>query len=252
MDPGYIQNWEEIAGNASYVATLKNILRKAKTKEPFRLNTLLLGDSRQGKTSILEFFLRCLHCRDLCLKTLNPQCKPICNTCLDTFIRYGITDIHRPGGSVHSYVIDCTTATAADIQKAFYDVRDSGEIRVMVLDELGRLADRVVGQTLLHCLEEPGMLWFATAISAKHFETALLRRFTRLTAEPPTPEELTTWTCQRMNRQGIKADKRSTIPTLIHKANGSPGLIVEVLRAVEIKPDRTLTETEIRTLSCTN
>lgn len=246
MDPGHLETWNDVLGNGSIKAHLQNILRALETGKQFRLNTLLLGDSRQGKTSILEFFLRCIHCRNLSAETLNPNCSPACTSCRNKNLRHGDCDYHPKKEYVYSHVIDCTTATAQEIQRSFEDVRNTNGTRVMVLDEFARLADRAAGQTLLRSLEEPGMLWFATAISDKNFEPAILRRFTTLETEPPSLQQLTTWTCQRMKRQGIKADEKSTISTLIRAAGNSPGVIVEVLRTVEIKPDRTLTADDLK------
>ena len=248
MDPGHLETWDDVLGNDSIKALLQNTLRALETGKQFRLNTLLLGDSRQGKTSILEFFLRCIHCRNLSAETLNPNCNPACISCRNENLRHGDCDYHPEKGYVYSRVIDCTTATAQEIHEWFEDVKNTHGTRVMVLDEFARLADRVAGQRLLRSLEEPGMLWFATAISDKNFEPAILRRFNRLETEPPSLQQLTKWTCQRMNRQGIKADNNSTISTLIRAAGCSPGVIVEVLRTVEIKPDRTLTADDLKFL----
>lgn len=246
MDPGHLETWDDVLGNDSIKALLQNTLRALETGKQFRLNTLLLGDSRQGKTSILEFFLRCLHCRNLCPETLNPNCKPVCESCRNKHLRYGECDYYREKGAVYSCVIDCPNESPQFIQNMFEDVRDTSAIRVIVLDEFARLADRVAGQRLLRSLEEPGILWFATSISDKNFEPAILRRFNRLETEPPSLPQLTRWTCQRMNRQGIKADHNSTISTLIRAAGNSPGVIVEVLRTVEVKPDRTLTADDLK------
>ena len=91
MDIGTITCWDDIVGNYRIKQHFENMIRELKVrKSPIqRQNVLILGDSRGGKTSVVEWLIRCLHCREICPETLNPVCGGKCDRCKIVDPRFG-------------------------------------------------------------------------------------------------------------------------------------------------------------------
>ena len=237
-------SWKGIVSNTELKEHLQDILYSVRVRGDLTgHNTLVYGPSRTGKTSSLKLFMRCLLCHKLDLETLDP-CKRECPACKAGSERFGARGIEQQvhGVLVHCQAIDCTAETEATLRDKLQEMRDYSGVRAVYFDELHRLARRNMDEQLLKQAEEKDFIWLASAISVEGLEQAFLNRFsTKIKTEMPTTDELAAWLKQRCEAIGLEWEDDLTLVRLAQRANGVPGLALQVVARADKKRERLLT-----------
>jgi Holliday junction resolvasome RuvABC ATP-dependent DNA helicase subunit len=237
-------SWKEIVGNSELKEHLRDVLWSIRVREdPTGHNTLVYGPSRSGKTASLKLFMRCLLCHQLDRESLDP-CSGDCPSCKDASDRFGRRGIEQQvhGVFVHCKPIDCTAMTEADLRDELAEMRGYHGVRAVYLDEIHRLARRNMDEQLLKQMEEKDFIWLASAISVNGLEDAFLNRFsTKIRTELPTFDELAVWLAERCRGWELGWDHEDTLIRLAERANGVPGLTLQVVARADKKRTRLLT-----------
>ena len=254
MDIGHISCWDDCLGNGQIKEHLRNLVAAIRIRDEkiVKQKSLLVGDTRSGKTSILEWFLACLHCQNLCSTTLNPNCGGNCKGCTGVDRRHGEHGLytHFRGDDIHSHVLDCTLAESAqEIRNFAHEFRGYDGRHFIILDEVWRLANRGWDELLLTTIDKPGILWFGTAMDVKKLDRAFQSRFNMFPTEPSGLEETCLWITRRMRRHRLCSADGNVVVDLAKEARQRPGMIIEVLRMVATKSDRTLRQDDLRHLA---
>lgn len=237
--------WEDNEANTELTEHLQDLVYSIRVKRELdRNNTLVYGPTRTGKTSSLKFFMRCLLCHNLDHKTLNP-CKRECPACRAHSELYGAAGIEQQvnGQFVHCLTIDCTMETEATLRELLIDMRSYNGVRVLYFDEVHRLARRNMDELLLKQSEDKDFIWLASAVSVNGLEEAFLNRFsTKIRTEVPSVEDLASWIRRRCERIHLEWDDDDTLLRLAQRANGVPGLALQVIARANRKRDRQLSK----------
>ena len=217
-----------------------------------RLCFLLVGPSRSGKTALVKFFLRCLACERLDPITLNP-CDRTCWTCKlrpetsdhgGLFVTLRAIDTGATGPEVHFLHIDCTKIrTAVDLDdrlNSFSETTALDGIIVAYLDEVHRLVNRSMDETLLKAIEEKPFLWILSTAKPGPLEDMLQKRLLKFITELPTSEELADWLADRCEEWGINYEPEAII-RVVEKSNRIVGTALHALALASLDPDEGLT-----------
>ena len=257
MDFGTITCWDDIVGNYRIKQHLESMIRELRVRKAQiqRQNILILGDSRGGKTSAVEWLIRCLHCREICPETLNPVCGGKCDRCRVVDPRFGDAGITSTcsGDCIETSLIDCMTLESAnELRQRAKELEGETSPTLIALDEVGRLGARGWDQILLRTVEIPNLHWLATAISADSLDPAFRNRFHILRTQAASLTDLCIWTQRRMKRHAITADSDQTVLMLAKAALSAPGRIINELRSVAMRDARILTRADVEEFSATS
>ena len=250
MDIGIINGWNDIAGNYRIKQHFQNMTRELKIRKSQiqRQNFLILGDSRGGKTSAVQWLIRCLHCQEICPVTLNPICGGKCDRCKAVDPRFGDAGLtsNLAGDCFQTNFINCMTLRSAhDVREIALSLEFGASPGLIVLDEVGRMAKNGWEEILLGTLETPNLHWLGTAISADSLDPAFKNRFNILRTEAASLADLCIWIQRRMKRHSITADSDETVMSLAKAARSTPGRIVNELRRVSMRNPRILTHDDV-------
>jgi len=211
-------------------------------------NTIIMGDSRSGKTATVKLYVQALACSKRDSEMLSPCGR--CETCRGNVGRYdhrgvfvNLTLGQSPAKrELHYMPIDCTRIGSTELRDVLDDFRDYGGLRIIYLDEVFRLKTRAMDEMLLKPLEELNYVWLASSVSVKDLDRMFLNRFpVKLRTQLPTLEELSDWLVARCQQWEIEWDDAETLIRLVERANYSPGKTLHVLAAVSSKASRLLT-----------
>ena len=236
-------SWGDVVGNPELVEHFQDILHASLDGEFNGLNTLVTGESRSGKTSIVKLFVRCIYCDKLDRKTLTP-CKFECENCRTDVSLYGLEgmNVNLQGRNIHYLPIDCTSVSEKDLKDRLVDLRDYGGFRLVFLDEAHRLVRRNMDEQLLKPSEErANTMWIVTSAVTGELESMFKRRFVRLQTERASVDDFSLWLTDRCHEFEIQIDEPSTIIRLAERSNQSPGDALQVLSRAAIKRPKQLT-----------
>ena len=115
IDTWIPSRWDHVVGNEELVEHYQDALRMMLDWEETGmsdwdkkgLNTMVLGQSRTGKTAVTKLFVQSLTCEKLDVDTLNPCC--LCGPCKRNVARFGQEGLFSNGGfgNVHYIPVDC-------------------------------------------------------------------------------------------------------------------------------------------------
>lgn len=237
------QRWEDIVGNEELVEVLQDIVYDVRVKDEHTpMNVLAHGPTREGKTSTIKLFARCLFCSQFDIDSLNP-CDGTCENCGIDVARYGLqgVDVYLPEMRVHYLPIDCTAITEPELTAKLIELRDFAGVRLVWLDEAHRLCRRSMDEKLLKPVEERNFNWILTTSEPEQLEKPLLNRFQRVRTQLPSVPDLSHWLADRCQEFDIEWDQAGTLIRLAERANRVPGLALQVLdRASKRRKGRVL------------
>lgn len=254
MDIGTITCWDDIVGNYRIKQHFERMIQELKVRKSQiqRQNVLILGDSRGGKTSAVQWLIRCLHCEKICPETLNPGCGGRCNRCRLVDARSGDAGIlsNLAGDCIQTKLVDCMTmGSAHEVRDLAKELASESSPVLIALDEVGRMAKHGWDEILLGTLETPNLHWLGTAISADGLDTAFRNRFTILRTQAASLKDLCLWIQCRMKRHDITPDNNQTVLMLAKAALSAPGKIINELRRVSMSDARVLTRADVEEFS---
>lgn len=244
------QRWDHVVGNEDlvehYQETLRMMLDWEKTgmsawnrKGP---STMVLGNSRSGKTAVTKLFVQSLICEKLDVNTLNPCC--LCGPCRRNVARFGEEGLFTDAvcGKVHYVPVDCANVTADEINNLIIRLRDYAGIRVVYLDEVHRLhrPNSFLEEKLLKPVHETNGMWIASSIRPEGLEKQFLGRFTIIYTALPQEDTLALWLSSRCKDWGIARESEETFSRLAERANCVPGMALQVLARAYRKSPRFL------------
>ena len=177
---------------------------------------------------------------------MNPQCGGNCWPCQEIDTRFGAQgDIWAElrGDSISSKVVDCTRLEGIqNIRDIVEELRGSSELRICVLDEVHRLARHRWDEMFLKVMEDPGIIWFAAAISLDELDPAFVERCHHVRTELPTFVDLARWTAERAVDGEINVKTPQALLALAEKSCGRPGNVIRALHVLKEREECTLTE----------
>lgn len=181
------RTWDEAVGSEKIIERYKEMVYGVRVRGlRSGFNTLLLGETRSGKTCLTRFAIRCLYCQDLDLHTLDP-CSGTCPTCRENPDTYGLFGFQnhesildgvegKTAIGVHYIAVDCTAElNPAVIQKDILNIthRTRFGLKALVIvyfDEVHELARRGLDAMVLKPLEDDTVIWLATSAYADREE----------------------------------------------------------------------------------
>lgn len=237
---------EQIVGNEKQIQYFREALKTGGRTPP----TILLGDSRTGKSATIKLFAKILMCEQALEDAPGPCLE--CDACKDRPDRYGQrgvevhmrTDRKMANGKIHFVPCDCTQFTEQSIRDLLSELRDYDGLRIVYLDEFHRLARRGLDEMLLKPVEEKNFVWWASAVSTEGIDQMLLNRFcVRLRTEPPTEAALAEWLALRCVAWQLQWDDPQTLIDLADRSGLIPGKALHVLARAAATSDRMVTKT---------
>jgi len=258
--------WEDFVGNEEVIEHFRDDLLYGVRKRGDRsgYNTFLIGESRTGKTAIVNHTMKCIACLDFDFATYNPCGK--CHNCRDVYHIFGNdeweNEIDYLEGSPrvvtplrqHFIPIDCTSITESELNEKLKNLKESAStVRVVYLDEAHRLTRRHFDEKLLKPLEQMRLIWICSSAVIKfedcenvpQLEKMFLNRFSyRFQTRKPTVAELVKWLTKRCLEWEIEVDQPgATLKSLAEKSHRVPGMALQVLNKAYKKRKKLLTKT---------
>ncbi len=262
--------WDQIVANQSlkeYFWDMIYCTRKEGHRSGF--NMLLTGNSRGGKTSGITLGIRALGCFHLDMDTFNP-----CGRCANCQAKIGLygndgyenwVDLYEDEETAKKAVrflylpLDCTRLNEADIDNVLAKVRvNDGNLKIVYLDEVHRLARRGLDEQLLKPLETCEAIWIASSAYVRKdergdvvddsrktssLEKMFQNRFTfRLETQKPTVDELTLWLAERCEEWGIRVENaEQTLERLAERSCCLPGMALQILNKAHKRRSKLVT-----------
>ena len=230
--------WDDCVGNGYLKRHFQDQLYALRTGRILKgVNTYIKGPSRTGKTSIARLFARCMMCENLDMTSLNPcnACVP-CTEGLDRFGDQGVFAA-AAGREVNFLPVDCMQLTGAEhLRELVNQMVDYNGIKVVLLDEMLRLAKRGMDEILLGPLSKLNYMWIATSIESDQIDQAVYERFpSKFTTALPSDEELAKLLMRLCHRWKIGYDAVETLILLSQVSNRVTGIALHALTEVNIK-----------------
>lgn len=244
--------WDEMVGNATLKEVLQNLVYRVRVlgkTDTFR--AFAYGPSRGGKTSTIQFAIKCLLCSDLDLNSLNP-CHQ-CHYCREDVELHGTNGWHEWVELLHGskaipfiYIpVDCTRLTEGELESILFSLRGNAEqLQIVYWDEIHRLARRRMDERLLVAMDKYKAIWLASSAIVGELDQMFLNRFDeRIKVQLPEVNELAIFLANRCEEWDIRCagDPCKTLTRLAERANQVPGLALQVLRRAYGSRERILT-----------
>ena len=256
--------WDDILANGQlkeYWQDLIHGVRRQEKRSGF--NSLVTGPSREGKTSTIQFGVKCLLCWNLDFESYNPchEC-PSCTMSQHIYGNDGWEDFANwhsddefPNAVRFQYMpLDCSRLNESEIESCLSKLRTGTDtLQIVYLDEVHRLARRGMDERFLKPMETFPAIWIASSALVKQdknsnnspLEKMFQNRFSyRLQTEKPTVPEMTKWLAVRCKQFGIRLEPgaaQSTLQLLTERSNRSPGMALHVLNKANNKRIKLLT-----------
>lgn len=246
-------NWDQITGNRALKKSLQSLIRNVRFEGNCeRYGIFAYGQSRAGKTSTIQYGIRCLLCDRLDPVTFDAcgECSNCrCNTQL--YGDCGFVNFVTPEGASEpsfSYFfvpIDCSRITESELENVLCDLQgNSGRLVIIYLDEFHRLGRRRMDERLLTAMDKYDAIWLASSAITNEIDQMVMNRFDeQIEAELPKAEELATFLAERCKAAGVwcPGNPMETLTKLAKRARLIPGLALNVIRKACRSEDRTLT-----------
>jgi hypothetical protein len=229
--------WDDIAGNRWLKTYLQAMIRSIGGPQRGRgINTLVLGESRSGKTSTIEFAMKVLTCWNLDLERLLPcnQCQP----CVQHQGRYELVEIDQilwggPNQDLCFVPINgndiAQPALEAEIQKAAgrWDLR-----WIYYIDEIQGLVRKHLDHMLFKAVEQhKHITWIVSTATTAGLDPMFRNRFTEVPTELPGVGELALLLAKRCRHPSINVtwDDDRTLVRLAERSRRLTGLALKCL-----------------------
>jgi hypothetical protein len=257
LSPGFQRwqtaKWSDIIGNAALKKSLRNLIRCVRqhgNRDPYAIFSY--GVSRGGKTSTIQYAIKCMLCDTLDLNTLDAcgHCQN-CATNVDLYGDFGWGSFIDPstatGTSIRFFFVpvDCARVTEAELEEILLKIQgNSGLLVIVYLDEFHRLARRRMDEKILKAMDSYPVIWLASSAITDELDSMVMNRCDeKIEIELPTVDELTDFLAARCKDFGLwcPGDARATLTRLAKRAQRVPGLALPVLRKAGRTPNRALT-----------
>ncbi len=230
-------SWGEIVGNRRLKAFLQAMARSIVGPDKGQgINTLVLGPSRSGKTSTVEFFVKTVLCWNLDHEKFQPCGK--CHPCVQCAGRYELLDMDQilHGGLDHDVCfvpIDGNKFTQADIDQAIDRANGRCGWRwIYYIDEIQGLVRRHLDHSLFKAVEQhKHVTWIVSTATTKGLDPMFRNRFTEVATELPSIGELAPFLGRRCRTPGINItwDEDTTLIRLAERSKQLTGLALKCL-----------------------
>ncbi|ADB19079.1 hypothetical protein Psta_4434 [Pirellula staleyi DSM 6068] len=230
-------NWDEIVGNKRLKQTLRSIgERMVGPTKALGCNLLVTGQSRSGKTSTVELFTSAVMCNKSTPENFQP-----CGDCYPCSQQVGRHSLHEidhilAGGLDHDICflpLDGNRCTQAELDTAIEQMSSGPNYRwICYLDEIQGLVRRHLDHHLLRTVEQSTRVnWIMTTASTKGLDKMFRNRFTELSTELPSVEELAIFLAKRCLTPSINIawDDNSTLVRLAQRCEQVPGKALKCL-----------------------
>jgi hypothetical protein len=234
IETARFSSWDDIVGNyylkRHLHAMVKSIAGPSKGQG---VNTGITGGSRTGKTASAEFAIAAMLCRDVQKDTWTPCGK--CELCLQNAARdhHVLLEVYRWGGDerdLQFVPIDGNNATASDIDRALAWSAGQEGRWLYYIDEIQGLVRRNLDEALYKAVEQRRHItWIITTATTKGLDKMLWNRFTEVSTELPSVQELALYLARRCRHYGITWDEDETILRLAVRSGQIVGKALKVL-----------------------
>ena len=245
--------WSEIIGNVKLKKSLWKLIRCVREQGNFEPYSIFAyGVSRGGKTSTIQYAIKCLLCDNLDHETLDAcgHCQN-CKTNADLYSHYGwgsFIDPARPGEkSVRFFFVpvDCSRVTEAELEEILLKIQgNAGQLVIIYLDEFHRLARRRMDEKLLKAIESYPAIWLASSAMTRELDVMIKNRFDeKIEIQLPEEDDLAEFLAMRCKELGIWCpdNPKQTLTRLAKRASRITGMALPLLRQACRTPDRALT-----------
>lgn len=248
-----LRSWSRHQGNENAKDELQQLVRAIRLhgrRAGFRL--MFRGASRGGKTSLIQYAVKCIGCFNLDLVTLDACHK--CRNCIVEHHLYGnvgwenYVNFCRPDEVstpiYYRYVyIDCTTITTGDLDDHLRRVNsDRNLLQIVYLDEIHRLARRQMDERLLTPLDRQDVIWIGSSVRLNELDEMLLNRFRIVDLQKPSASKLGRFLAEVCHEFGVKVESPdTTLIALAELSHQVTGTALQVLNFAYQSPAKLLT-----------
>lgn len=248
-------SWCQILGNRILKRQLQKLVNKYRAQiesgRAMELDTyrfIISGESRTGKSMMVQFFLRCLLCKKLNNETLDP-CDGTCDSCIEKRYWHGIEGLYSFAATMQNQLevelknYDCTKiSTPNDIRRILNDLSDLPYgLRIVYFDEAHRLVKNEMADMLLKEVEDLPFFWILATAYPERFEQMFLNRFIKLKTQYPTQAEMRDWLVSRCHEWKIKYELGALV-RVAEKSNLIAGTALHALAMASMDPGKGLTQ----------
>jgi len=234
--------WNEIIGNRSLKAHLQSMVRDmAWPRQGTGVNTLVLGDSRSGKTSAVDFAIKAMVCWKLDHNTLQP-CRE-CGVCQQRGLTDRVTSndlfmLDAPANGLCFTPINGNAVTAGELDDLILEARQHGSRRHLVyIDEIEGLCRRHLDHALYKAVEQHlNITWILSTATTKGLATMFINRFTKVSTEPPSVPAMAVFLAQVCRRPDVEIswDDGATFLLLAGRSRQLVGLALKCLAKAKL------------------
>lgn len=248
------RRWGQFAGNRLAVKAFKKLVRRIRGTTDrgvaingFHLSLLLTGASRSGKTSMVQFFVRCLVCEQLNLETLDP-CDGTCAACRARPELGGFEElfsyIHAdPLGTtpVNLVIVDCAKISGPnELKIKLSEIRGRFGLQIVYFDEVHRLKAKGMDEMLMKEVEQTPYLWIFSTAKPQELEPMFVNRSLIVKTELPTASELGDWLKDRCEDVHLLY-QTVAIERVVQRCNRVAGIALLALSLACLDPEIGLT-----------
>lgn len=230
-------HWDDIIGNRRLKSHFRAMAQSVIGPSQGRgINTLVLGESRTGKTSTTEFFFKVILCRNADCTILTPCSR--CQPCEQHAARHGQIEVEwiLDGGNttnVGFVPINGNDVSDMELDEKIGFVAGKTQYRwFFAIDEIQGLVRRHLDHKLFKAVEQYGHLtWIVTTATTKGLDRMFRNRFTEIWTEPPTVSELAVHLAKRCRHPSIdlRWDDDRTVVRLAERCNQVTGLALKCI-----------------------
>lgn len=246
-------SWNQITGNRTLKQSLQSLIRNVRFQGNWeRYGIFAYGHSRTGKTSTIQYAIRCMLCDrldpvtfDACGECSNCRCNPeLYGDC--GFVNFVTPEgDNEPSFSYFFVPIDCSRITETELEEVLRELQgNSGRLVIIYLDEFHRLARRRMDERLLTTMDKYAAIWLASSAVTNEIDQMVMNRFDeQIEAELPKVEELALFLAEQCKIAGVwcPGNPMETLTKLAKRARLIPGLALHVVRKARRSADRSLT-----------
>lgn len=248
-----LRSWVRHQGNENAKDELRQLVHAVRVKgrrAGFRL--MFRGPSRSGKTSLIQYAVKCIGCFNLDLETLDAchQC-PNCvvehhlygNVGWENYVNLCSPDTVTTPIYYRYVYIDCTTITTGELDDAVKQIdSDRNLVQIVYLDEIHRLARRQMDERLLTPLDRQDVIWIGSSVRLNELDEMLLNRFRIVDLQKPTAPKLGRFLAEVCHEFGVRVESPdSTLIALAELSHQVTGTALQVLNSAYQSPSKLLT-----------
>ena len=241
-----VRSFKEFIGNAEmkayFLAVLASFLLARQTGVnplPKGERVMLMGESRTGKTEMVNLFLQAVSCLEFNLESQS-LCKLPCRNCAYNFHIDGDAGLFAEFSAltcsnlvINHIPIDCTKLTSAAQLKDYLALVSDKTIAsqgttIVFMDECHRLARWNMDHMILKAIEQSQAFFILASAEAGQLEQMLINRCVVLSTETAEPDEFENWIISISNQYDIQCEAKAVI-ALGKKAEYKPGLALNCL-----------------------